>query len=755
MPRSLIASALLGAVVLVAAPPLAHAQRNPGVSAVCGSYSIGLDLFFVSIPLFDRPDEGWAYVDPAHRRVQATGVAHDVHVAASDTPANHDSHDADFKVLLDPGQEHLLSTQADDSLPVEWETGIAPSEKSGDGAQPIFPKWAWPSNGDRVWVDGNWIFDCGHPTGGLYKTEVHPARALAVMRDQAAPLPGTGLTPVPVTFTDLHISGRGGFAPQQLNCGVDIILGPNGSRCGQDQPPDDDAYKTTPINDTDFTFAVCLPPRPGAAAFSHLVVDGPGNNVHIDPDVREVAAAAPCLGDTRYDQGSMARVTVPLRGTVTPPESVYARRISAGWLVPPDPVLPHRTVTLDATDLHEDHDLDPGDGELTFWWLNVNRAPGTWRRLSDHAGGMDDYDDDFSVGDGVKHYAGATYDFYLRHGQGFAVRSTGFEQDCFDNLFDGTFFGHRRLELVMYAVCYSDLADFGAGDPIADAEGTFYASELGERTISGGGQYDMTLTIDEVPVGLEDTSYLSIHTSCVPDGEVALVGQPLTCATRVDNAGTGLPRQVRITTALSGPPAAALTSAAWSVREPFGTGTYDCTLAGLEARCQPDTVPVAARAPVNVTATTVPAAPGLLVERAEVTTASSDPELTDNVAVASIEVFQPIAIDVAPRDATNVVNLGRGGSLTVAVLTTAAFDAAAVDPGSVCFGDAEEPGQRTCAEQHLTGHLEDVNKDRLPDLVLHYAVAATGIDPGDTQACLRGRTLNGVGVIGCDAVSTR
>ncbi len=71
----------------------------------------------------------------------------------------------------------------------------------------------------------------------------------------------------------------------------------------------------------------------------------------------------------------MAHVKVPLAGTATPPEAVYARRIYTGWVVPPDPVLPHRRLTLTQMDLHEDHDLDPGDGELSFMWMNLNRAP--------------------------------------------------------------------------------------------------------------------------------------------------------------------------------------------------------------------------------------------------------------------------------------------------------------------------------------------------------------------------------------------
>ena len=759
--------------------PAARQPRNSGVSTTCGEFEVLVinGGIFGSLAI-TAPDEGWAYVDPAQKRRQATGIAQNVHMAASDTPANHYSHDLDFNLLLDPGQEDLLSVENSDSLPIEWEAGIRPWEKTGDGAHPIFPKWAWPSNGDRVWVDGNWIHDCGHPDedSDLYRAEIHPARAIASMRDQAAPLPGTGLTPVPVTLTDLYISGNGGFTPNQLNCGTDIILGPYGSTCGQEDPPADASYKTTPINDTDFSFLVCLPKRPTfTATVIHRVDNGPGNNVGIQPVIEVIDTAGYCAQDFAYDQGKMLRVTVPLKDTATPPTAVYARRIYAGWLGTPDPVLPHRRVTLTSTDLHEDHDLDPGDGELTFWFLNVDAGghlrsdlsdPGAnWIRLSDFANGnMNDYDDDSGPGDGEMSYTGASFDFYLRYGQSFRVTATGFEQDCFDNAFapfpDGFWFTHRRLELLMYATCYSDFADAGAGDALGDAWYTFADDDLGDKSFKSlGDEYDVRLTIEEVAPGLDDTSSLSIQTGCTPDGEVALVGQPLDCETRVYNGGPGLPRQVDIINTFPGAPTATFDSGAWSLRAPFGDGdVLHCAVEPDKNICRPTIiglVPVAANAPVKVAMVATPTAPGLLTARAEVKTVSTDTDPNNNVATATIEVYRSVTVDVSPRLDTNEVNLKRGGTVTVAVLTTADFDAATIDPQSVCFGDDTQPGQRSCSEQHNTGHLEDVNKDKRPDLVLHFIVDNTGIDLGDTTACLIGRTRDGIGVYGCGAVLVR
>ena len=767
MRKLAILVALLGAAILsgIYAPAAQAQQRNPGVSSVCGEYKIVLFVLITPLgPVIfgpDFPDEGWAYVDTTRKRVQATGVARDVKVASTDTPANHYSHDIDFAVKLDPEQSHLLSTQEDESLPIEWESGIRPHEKSGDGAHPIFPKWAWPSEGDRVWVEGNWIFDCGHPNdAGLYHTEIHPARALAAMRDVAAPIPGSGTTPVPATLTDLYITGKGGYAPNQLNCGVDIIIGDHGGTCGQDPAPADDSYKTTPINDTDFQFDVCLPGRPREnAVVTYRADNGPDNTVGIAPDIQVVNAAGACVnGDPLliYDHRKMLRVTVPLKNTSTAPTAVYSRRIYAGWVFAPEETLPKRRVTLINTDLHEDHDLDPGDGELSFWWLNVNRAENAWFRLSDFAtGNMDDYDDDFAVGDGIMHFtADARFDFYMRHSQSFSVRSMGYEQDCFDTLFDGAFFGSPSLSLGMYIVCYADLPNDGAGDPISQQFRAFDDTHLGLQNF-GSGDYDVTVNIEELPLTFEDTSYLTLGTSCAAASEVPLVGQRITCSTRVNNNGPGLPRRPRVKTEVSGASAPTLDYATWTVPGPFGSGTFFCSTGAIESNCHPDAVPVAAATPVNITTVAIPAATGTFTQRAEAMTSSTDPDLADNVATVTLEVFQAVIIDVSPRDPGNVVNLTRGGTVTVAILTTDTFNAATVNPLSVCFGDADAPSERTCTEQHGSGHLEDVNKDKRPDLLLHFDVAATGIDAADTSACLKARTIGGVGLYGCEPIVTR
>lgn len=113
-----------------------------------------------------------------------------------------------------------------------------------------------------------------------------------------------------------------------------------------------------------------------------------------------------------------------------------------------------------------------------------------------------------------------------------------------------------------------------------------------------------------------------------------------------------------------------------------------------------------------------------------------------------------VDIDIKPGSDPNSINLRNRGVVPVAILTTDTFDATTVDPASVCFGDAEKPTERDCTEAHGTGHVEDVDGDGDDDLVLHYETRETGIDPGDTEACLTGTTANGTAVEGCDSVRT-
>ncbi|MEJ7638812.1 MAG: hypothetical protein WKF75_12770 [Singulisphaera sp.] len=111
-----------------------------------------------------------------------------------------------------------------------------------------------------------------------------------------------------------------------------------------------------------------------------------------------------------------------------------------GWAVPPAN-LHHVRLTLTKMDLHEDMDLDPGDAELTFSWLTVDKAgSNAWQRLSSFdiptdGNTLDDYDDDGGLGNGELNFSGPTFDFYVADGQSVVIRAHAYDQDGFDDLF--------------------------------------------------------------------------------------------------------------------------------------------------------------------------------------------------------------------------------------------------------------------------------------------------------------------------------
>jgi hypothetical protein len=502
----------------------------------------------------------------------------------------------------------------------------------------------------------------------------------------------------------------------------------------------DCTVKTSAIAEN-FAFDVCLPPRADNAVFSSRIEAGPGNTVDIAPELRLVPTARGCRDNPSFDQTWMIRVRVPLANSGIAPEAVYARHIVAGWVAAQDPALPRRAVALTSMDLYDDHDTF--SGELTFSWMNLDRAPSPWIRLSDFTSGMNDFDDGNS-----KSFSGAGFDFYLRNGQEYTVRSTAMEQDCLDAAF-----GFHFYTPAVYLACYLDLFEFAANDEVAAVTPTAFDGDAIGTQSAVGDDFKLWLDVAAVPLTSEDTADLSVGIACTPSGEVALVGEALPCATQVGRGGPGLPRRATLDETFGGGATATIDAATWTVvvPDPPETVVRSCDLIATAAvRCDLKTEPVATTTTVSTTVT--PTSAGLLRGDAVVSTVSTDPNGSNNAASTTVDVFLPISIDVMPGDADNVLNLKRGGNVAVAMLTTPDFDAATANVATICFGDAETPGERTCIERHHRGHVEDVDRDGDRDVVLHYLVRDTGIDEGDTRACLKGRTSAGIGFFGCEGL---
>jgi hypothetical protein len=109
----------------------------------------------------------------------------------------------------------------------------------------------------------------------------------------------------------------------------------------------------------------------------------------------------------------------------------------------------------------------------------------------------------------------------------------------------------------------------------------------------------------------------------------------------------------------------------------------------------------------------------------------------------------PVTIDIKPGADPNSIKSKSKGTIPVAILSTADFDAPAeVDRNSPTFG-------RTGDEQSLAfckGADDDVNGDGRLDLVCLFTTQATGFQSGDTEGILKGRTVGGTPIEGRDAV---
>jgi hypothetical protein len=99
---------------------------------------------------------------------------------------------------------------------------------------------------------------------------------------------------------------------------------------------------------------------------------------------------------------------------------------------------------------------------------------------------------------------------------------------------------------------------------------------------------------------------------------------------------------------------------------------------------------------------------------------------------------QEIPVDIM----VSTINLGSKGRTPVAVITTEDFDAMSIDPASVRFAGASP----------VKHSMEDVDGDGDIDLKLHFMTVDLDIDPATGEVTLMGQTLDGVLVVGMDAV---
>lgn len=105
-----------------------------------------------------------------------------------------------------------------------------------------------------------------------------------------------------------------------------------------------------------------------------------------------------------------------------------------------------------------------------------------------------------------------------------------------------------------------------------------------------------------------------------------------------------------------------------------------------------------------------------------------------------------VPLDFRPGNPRNVINPKKQGKFWVAVLSADNFDALQVAPETMALGPGAASPDRY--------RVKDVNRDRLPDLMLRFRTPEVGIQCRDTEVELTGETYAGDSIIGTDVVKT-
>jgi hypothetical protein len=479
--------------------------------------------------------EGFVSPQPSDQTAESQSTAE---VAEEDISWTHYTHDFTFKVIPDPEYFHLLASWArggqtiinpgwtdemfaafcaqfptglyngvDCFIPaencstdntgrtclhtdmeVEWDNASLMDEKEGFQRDwGAVPEFVWPAVGDRVWVMGRWIFDCGHPSseskdGVKFSTEIHPPRALVTYRLNHVALdsfpqprvsapnfpapqsflpvtgepvilppdaPNSGPTNVPVTEADIFVSGNGGPA----NDVCSLVPYPCSAFGGHSGP-------IIPINDRNYVFDI-YPPGADYLGFARPRVNGTFGVARPVPDAslqwrivdHSSELPAHTCGDSRIRPCITVDPIVCLLDSSTPPPdqsetscppvppnptrlrvilpfagsnvTYFAKSILLGWDDVPTPANSTASVRTFKVRLHRFTINENGKGCCTGadWRLFLN-VGGQWRYMSSL------FDTDANSGAGIYQF-----DQGNNRCNGDALTNNG-DGDCFQ--FDNT-----------------------------------------------------------------------------------------------------------------------------------------------------------------------------------------------------------------------------------------------------------------------------------------------------------------------------
>src|SRR4051812_29549359 len=177
-------------------------------------------------------NQGWKLAGDHNEPRSLNGQVVQSHIASDDFPHNHGTKDFNFFVFPDQPDRYLLSEAnftvgapiEHGRLEVEWEMQGDPNEYAPYAGG--FPTWAWPTQGDRVHVEGSHILDCGHDPE---RAEIHAPRIVVTYRNAAQDnfagatnrqggwftFPENDMVPSRATTVDVFASSYGGESVEE------------------------------------------------------------------------------------------------------------------------------------------------------------------------------------------------------------------------------------------------------------------------------------------------------------------------------------------------------------------------------------------------------------------------------------------------------------------------------------------------------------------------------------------------------------
>jgi hypothetical protein len=345
----------------------------------------------------NRVKPEWVSVRSGDAAQVAEGVVRSSNVAYHDFPFSHVSHDWNWDLVPDPAYQFLNGTDNDRvgsnrQMEIEWE-------------EAFFPSAFRPAVGDRAWMLGRWVFDCGHSP---YLTEIHPPKAVAHTRFAPTVLPGD-TAPSLTNKTFVWIHGRGG-------------------------------YYNRSVAQQNYDFDIPLPSRPGLVLQQNKAggaAVGPPVAFGAEPRalvLSRVGSVTPVLSLLPAEAPTRVHVHYPLAALHDPsPNRQFGATIVSGWREP-SLARTYRQLCVKFENVRVLHDHDPlASGE---WRLRLF-AGQQWTPLSSGVNSrLNDVDDGETVPlhAANDHRCAATFNV-TDPGGSVRIETTGWESDAIDGLF--------------------------------------------------------------------------------------------------------------------------------------------------------------------------------------------------------------------------------------------------------------------------------------------------------------------------------